>query len=118
MDILQRLTLGGYSMVVDISKQFYNFPTAPEDRPYLGLIHPTTEVHLWYTELPMGGKSSPGISGRPMAGAMRKIEERAIFQRKVCINLVTQNLTGDKYDPMLPEGQFLVCNDGKVAPAN
>ena len=48
--ILDQMYLGGYdSAVVDASKYFYQFPTHPDDRPYLGLKHPITGVLLEYT---------------------------------------------------------------------
>jgi hypothetical protein len=45
--------LGGCSAVVDASKYFYQFPTHPDDRPFLGLKHPITGVLLEYAGLPI-----------------------------------------------------------------
>ena len=53
--ILDQLYSKGYSAVVDASKYFYQFPTHPDDRPYLGLKHPITQILLEYAGLPMGG---------------------------------------------------------------
>jgi hypothetical protein len=63
--ILDQLYAGGYSAVVDASKFFYNFPTRPDERPYLGCIHPRdVNVHYTYQSIPMGGSNSPAIAGR------------------------------------------------------
>jgi hypothetical protein len=40
--ILRQMYSGGYSTVVDASKFFYQFETRPDERKYLGLIHPIT----------------------------------------------------------------------------
>eukprot|EP00957_Ditylum_brightwellii_P075159 5711588-Ditylum_brightwellii.AAC.1 len=63
-DVLSRLTPGRYSVVIDISKQFYHFPTHPSNRPYLELMHPITKVQLWYLQLPMCSMISPDIVER------------------------------------------------------
>jgi hypothetical protein len=59
--ILKKLYAGGWSAVVDASKFFHNFPTHPQDRPYLGCIHPKTGQRLWYLGLPMGSSQSPAL---------------------------------------------------------
>ena len=41
--ILDQMYTGGFSAMVDASKFFYQFPTHPEDRPYLELLHPVTK---------------------------------------------------------------------------
>ena len=56
----QRMYTGGYSGVVDASKYFYQFPTHPDYRPYLGLQHPISGILLEYAGLPMGGGEHPG----------------------------------------------------------
>jgi hypothetical protein len=38
--ILEKLYTGGRLAIVDASKFFHNFPTLPQDRPYLRCIHP------------------------------------------------------------------------------
>jgi hypothetical protein len=74
--ILDQLYYGGFSAVVDASKFFYNFPTRPEERKYLGCIHPSrTEEHLVYGGLPMGGGNSPAIAGRHGAALLRKVRD-------------------------------------------
>ncbi|CAJ1936814.1 unnamed protein product [Cylindrotheca closterium] len=60
--IVDQMYTEGYSAVVDLSKFFYNFPTHPEDRPYLGLLHPKTEELLSYYGLAMGAGNSPAIA--------------------------------------------------------
>eukprot|EP00957_Ditylum_brightwellii_P193908 14767221-Ditylum_brightwellii.AAC.1 len=79
-DILPCLTSGGYSAVIDISKQFYHFPTHPKDQPYLGLIHPITGKYLWYSRLPMGSVSSPGIAGNKMAAVKVELCKHPLVQ--------------------------------------
>lgn len=34
---------GRWSVVLDLSKYFHNFPTHPDDRAYLGTVHPITQ---------------------------------------------------------------------------
>ena len=53
-EILPQLYEGGWSAIADASKQFHNFPTKPDERRYLGCIHPVTGVELVYAGLPMG----------------------------------------------------------------
>ena len=43
-EILPQLYEGGWSAITDASKQFHNFPTKPDERRYLGCIHPITGV--------------------------------------------------------------------------
>jgi hypothetical protein len=56
--ILDQMYHGGYSGVVDASKFFYQFTTHPNDRPYLGLLHPITGIMYTYGGLPMVGAGS------------------------------------------------------------
>jgi len=80
-DILPRMYTGGHTAVIDASKFFYNFPTAPDDRLFLGCIHPRTGQQLCYFGLPMGSASSPGLAGRYGASLLRQVREReAVFQ--------------------------------------
>lgn len=75
--ILDQLYSGGYSAVVDASKFFYQFKTAPEDRKFLGLIHPRHEdKHYLYAGFPMGAGSSPCLAGRYGASFLRLLRER------------------------------------------
>ena len=51
--ILDSLYEGGYSAVADASKFFWNFPTVPSERKYLGTLHPRDGRLLAYYGLPM-----------------------------------------------------------------
>jgi hypothetical protein len=80
--ILDQLYTGGYSAIADASKFFYNFPTKPGERKYLGCIHPRRpEDHLVYGGLPMGGGNSPAQAGRHGAALLRKIQEECPLYR-------------------------------------
>jgi hypothetical protein len=47
--ILDQTYTGGYSVVVDASKFFYQFPMHPNDRPHLGLLHPlANEIYEYW----------------------------------------------------------------------
>ena len=73
--ILDEMYAGGFSAVVDLSKHFNNFPTHPDDRPYLGCIHPVTKILLTYFGLPIGSSNSPATSGHAGNSFIRKIQE-------------------------------------------
>jgi hypothetical protein len=60
--ILDLMYEGGYSAVVDASKFSYQFKTHPDDRKYLGLVHPVTGVSYAYCGLPMGAGQSPSLA--------------------------------------------------------
>jgi hypothetical protein len=62
--ILDQMYTDGWSAVLDLSKYFYNFPTHPDDRPYLGTLHPISQILLEYWGLPMGSgnRGMPGGS--------------------------------------------------------
>ena len=62
--ILDQMYTGGYSAMVDASKFFYQFPTHPDNRPYLGLLHPVTKEIYEYLGLPMGVANSLALAGR------------------------------------------------------
>jgi hypothetical protein len=53
-DILPRMYPGGFSSVIDASTLFHMFLTVDEEPQFVGLIHPDTGYHYWYTRLPMG----------------------------------------------------------------
>jgi hypothetical protein len=74
--ILDQMYSDGHSAVVDASKYFYQFPTHPDDRPFLGLRHPITQVLLEYAGLPMGGANSPAIACRYGLSFIRMLRER------------------------------------------
>ena len=116
-DILPDLSPGGYTAIVDVSKEFYHFPTREEDRPYLGLVHPVTGKHLWYAGLPMGSASSPGTAGQGVAAILRVLLRHEMFEGTVRINSVTNHLTGQPYRADWPEGRVTIGADGYPVPA-
>jgi hypothetical protein len=74
LHILQQMYYGGYSVVIDASKYFYNFPTVPKEQCYLlGVISTKTGKAYVYAGLVMGAGSSPAISGRMEAAFTRKL---------------------------------------------
>jgi hypothetical protein len=73
--IVDQLYRGGFSAVADASKFFYNFPTKPKERKYLGCIHQRRPEHLVYAGIPMGAGNSPSIAGRHGAALLRKLRE-------------------------------------------
>jgi hypothetical protein len=86
-DILPRMYPGGFSSVIDASKFFHMFLTVDEERRFMGLIHPDTGDHYWYTRLPMGSSNSPAVSGRFGAAFLRLIfQEVEEMQGEVLIN--------------------------------
>jgi hypothetical protein len=74
--ILGRMYHGGWSAVVDAAKMFYQFPTKPEERKYLGVVHPVTGKHYRYAGLPMGAGNSPAIACRYGMTFNRKLIEK------------------------------------------
>jgi hypothetical protein len=56
-DILPRMYPRGFSSVIDASKFFHVFLTVDEERRLMGVIHPYTGYHNWYTRLPMGSSN-------------------------------------------------------------
>jgi hypothetical protein len=113
--ILDQMYSNGYSAVVDASKYFYQFPTHPDDRPYLGLKHPITQVLLEYAGLPMGGANSPAIACRYGLSFVRMVKQRfATFQGNPKINCWWTNFSEEGYDPDLGYGFNLVGKDGGV----
>ena len=82
--ILDQMYQGGYSAVVDASKFFYQFTTHPDDRPFLGLLHPTTGIMYAYGGLPMGAGSSPCLAGRYGLSLLRMLRQQCtLFQGTV-----------------------------------
>lgn len=111
--ILDSMYEGGYSAVIDLSKFFYNFPTHREDRPYLGLIHPVTQVLLTYYGLMMGAGNSPAIACRMGLAFVRLLREKfSVFQGKAKANCWWTNFTYSGYDPSLGYGYVLEGKDG------
>jgi hypothetical protein len=98
--ILDRLYRGGYSAVADMAKMFYQFKTAPRDRPYLGLKHPVTGDLLYYTGLPMGAGNSPALAARYGIAFLRKLREQYdIFKGKGRANCYWTGLSYVGFDP-------------------
>lgn len=115
-DILHRMYTGGYTAVVDASKFFYNFPTAPRDQAYLGCIHPETGQHLCYFGLPMGSSSSPGLAGRYGSSLVRQTRERAlVFQGILQDNGWRAHLEDEPFDPHKGIGLVVMGADGLPA---
>jgi hypothetical protein len=86
-DILPRIYPGGFSSVIDASKFFHMFLTVDDERKFMGLIHPYTGDHYWYTRLPMGSSNYPAVSGRFGAAFLHPIfQEVEEMQGKVLIN--------------------------------
>ena len=109
--ILEELYTGGYSAVVDLSKYFYNYQTHPEDRPYLGMIHPITGVMWVYHGLPMGSSNSPAASGRGGNAFLRKLRQTfETFQGRGRANCYFSSITKLGYNPRLGYG-YILKND-------
>jgi hypothetical protein len=51
----------GYSAVIDAMQLFYQFPTHSEDRKYLGLLHPVTNILHAYRGLQMEQEPVQGL---------------------------------------------------------
>jgi hypothetical protein len=111
--ILDQMYEGGYSAVVDASKFFYQFPTHPDDRPFLGLKHPITGVLYVYRGLPMGGGSSPGIAGKFGLSLLRLLREQCkLFQGEPKANCYWTGFSEVGFDPKLGYGFILQAKDG------
>jgi hypothetical protein len=114
--ILAMMYANGWSAVADASKQFHNFATRPEERKYLGCIHPITGQQLVYCGLPMGSASSPAISCRITNGGMRTIRDtEPVFQGKLQINTWATSMKDGSYDPRKGHGRVLIGEDGLPA---
>mmetsp|Transcript_23866 Transcript_23866/g.36251 ORF Transcript_23866/g.36251 Transcript_23866/m.36251 type:complete len:523 (-) Transcript_23866:744-2312(-) len=111
--ILDGMYPGGYSAVVDLSKYFYNFPTHPEDRPYLGLVHPIMGELYCYYGLPMGGGQLPSSTCRYALIFVRLLcEQFDVFQGRDMANCWWTGFTGEGFDPKLGNGYTLIGKDG------
>jgi hypothetical protein len=116
--ILDQMYTGGYNAVVDASKFFYQFRTAPSDRRYLGTIHPRDpSKHFLYAGLPMGAGSSPGLAGRYGAAFLRLLRDRfPIFQGTPSQNTWWGHYElGHKLHPHWGHGRILLGEDGEPA---
>jgi hypothetical protein len=113
--IVDQMYAGGYSAVADASKFFYNLPTRPDERPYLGCIHPRhADVHYTYKLIPMGAGNSPAIAGRHGAALLRLVKSRCpIYQGRPVANTWWQHYgAGVVYDPRLGHGLVYIGSDG------
>ena len=114
--ILEQMYAGGWTAVVDASKFFYQFLTHPDDRKFLGILHPITQVLYAYHGLPMGGGNSPSLAGRYGLAFLRLLrEENMIFQGTAQANCWWTGLRTEEYDPRLGYGLILVGEDGEPA---
>jgi hypothetical protein len=114
--ILALMYANGWTAIADASKQFHNFATKPDERKYLGCIHPVTGQYLVYCGLPMGSASSPAISCRITNGGMRLIRASdPIFQGHVEINTWATAMKDGSYDPRKGHGRVLIGDDGLPA---
>jgi hypothetical protein len=115
--VLPLLYSGGYSAVIDASKFFYQFPTRPEDQPYLGVTHPVTLEDLYYGGLPMGGANCPAVAGRMGAAFMRLVRTRRpdLFQGTGSSNTWRDGFLYKGFDPKLGHGFTWKADDGLPA---
>lgn len=114
--ILDQMYTGGYTAIVDASKFFYQFDTHPDDRPWLGLVHPLSGELLEWLGLPMGAGNSPALGGRYGLAFLRKLRERApaMFGTTPHVNCWWSELQSyGSYDPALGHGMVLLRSDGK-----
>jgi hypothetical protein len=115
-DILPHLYPGGWTAVADASKYFHNFQTHPDERLYLGCIHPITNEELVYVGLPMGSASSPSIACRMGNSVMRLLRsESPTFQGTVIENTWRKSMDGNGYDKRLGHGRTYMGDDGLPA---
>jgi hypothetical protein len=116
--ILSQLYAGGYTAVADASKFFYQFPTRPQERKYLGVLHPIAGAVYEYWGLPMGSGSSPGIAGRMGASFFRLLVDRhpELFDGVTEFNTWYDGLKDEKsYEATLGHGLVIRSNDGLPA---
>jgi hypothetical protein len=111
--ILDEMYRGGYTAVVDLSKFFYNFPTHPDDRPYLGFLHPVSGILYCYFGLAMGAGNSPALATRFGLAFVRKMKEKsALFQGRGRANCWWTSFRSNGYDPDLGHGFVFEGPDG------
>jgi hypothetical protein len=111
-DILPHLYPGGWTAIADASKYFHNYKTHPEERLYLGCIHPITNEELVYVGLPMGSASSPSIACRMGNSIMRLLKsESSTFQGTPIENTWRNSMDGKGYDKRLGHGRVYMGED-------
>jgi hypothetical protein len=115
--ILDQLYAGGYSAVVDASKFFYQFQTRPDERKYMGCIHPIDGRHLQYRGLPMGSGNSPSIAGRFGAAFLRLLRDTCpAFQGSLSTNTWWDAYAANQpFQDCLSHGRNLTGTDGLPA---
>ena len=103
--------------MADASKFFYQFPTVPGERKYLGLLHPVTGAMYEYLGLPMGSSNSPAIASRMGASFFRILTQKhpGIFGGVGEFNTWYEGLNGREYSPELGHGLILRSSDGLPA---
>ena len=116
LHILEQMYTGGYTVVADASKFFYQFPVHPDDQKFLGILHPITgEWYVW-KGCPMGSGSSPALAGRYGLAFVRMLRERSHwFQGKGSANCYWTELREEGYDPKRGYGFSLLRSDGSPA---
>ena len=116
LHILEQMCEGGYTVVADASKFFYQFPVHPDDQKYLGIIHPVTGAWCVWKGCPMGSGSSPGLAGRYGLAFVRMLRERSEwFRGQGKANCYWTELRDEGYDPARGYGFTLVRSDGSPA---
>jgi hypothetical protein len=111
--ILDLMYEGGYSAVVDASKFFYQFKTHPDDRKYLGLVHPITGVTYAYCGLPMGAGQSPSLACRYGLSFLRTLKNRyKEYQGTPKANCWWTGFSEIGFDPEHGYGFILEAKDG------
>jgi hypothetical protein len=110
MYILDQMYHGGYTCVIDASKYFYNFSTAPSERCYLGVISSKMGKSYVYAGLSMGAGNSPSIAGRMGAGFLRKLVSTSpYFQGVPCLNAWWNAFRAiEPFDPGLTHGMVQI----------
>lgn len=112
--IADQLYRGGYSSVIDASKYFYQFRTAPEDYPYLGVKHPLTGDLYYYHGLPMGSSQSPAAACRKGYGFLRKLRQKhTMFQGHPRANCWWTGFAGLGYNPDWGYGLAFLDSQGE-----
>jgi hypothetical protein len=106
-DIIPRIYPGFFPSFIDASTFFHMFLNVDEERSFMGLIHPDTGDHYWYTRFPMGSSNSPEVSGRFGASSLRLIcQELEEMQGEVLINDWKVSLEGSGSDQKLGWDEF------------
>jgi hypothetical protein len=103
----------GFYTIIDASIFFHMFLTVDSELKFMGLIHPDTGYHYWYTHLPMGSSNSLAVYDRFGAAFLRlicqKVEE---MQGEVLINYWKVDLEGSGFDPILGIGKLSIGSYG------